>query len=348
MCSTPVIGVNATAVAEVDWTYWYADVLKPGEYGLLIRCGPSWVWSGNGDDQDGGGGIGTSQWPNYAIQRDWLSLMRNGDCGGEQDADGFYNGGWWLDRSSVGRFPRDLSTDAEEAAAAEAEAGITEGAEAAVAEGAEAAFAKDKTGGTFYYKSGDQGCYDLYKILPRDKFRRIDCACQMFRLLQKTKNSFRQIMHEFGFDARGDASADDSDSDATLIMRPNLQNLFKQTLRWFDRTMNNQIARLKMLHQDADARLKCLDLFVAPFEMPQADNSTRCRSRGAKDMKTMPKKRKSWICPDCRKDIEKGKWWTCRSRGAKKGKSRSPRRRVSDEDIDPMDELDDIIDPVDD
>ena len=65
-------------------------------------------------------------------------------------------------------------------------------------------------------------------------------------------------------------------------------------------------------------------------------------------MKTMPKKRKSWICPDCRKDIEKGKWWTCRSRGAKKGKSRSPRRRVSDEDIDPMDELDDIIDPVDD
>ena len=250
--------------------------------------------------------------------------MRNGDCGGEQDAHGFYNGGWWLDRSSVGLFPK----------------------------------IGDNTGGTFYYKSGDQGCYDLYKILPRDKYQRIDCACKMFGLLQKTKNSFRQIMHEFGFDARGDASADDSDSDATLIMRPNLQNLFKQTLRWFDSTMDKQIVRLKMLHQDADG--KCLDLFVVPFDMPQADPTfmpkkekfqdkrTRCRSRGAKDMKTMPKKRKSRICPDCRKDIEKGKSWTCRSRGAKKGKSWSPRRRVSDEDIDPMDELDDIIDPCND
>ena len=266
MCSTPVIGVNATAVAEVDWTYWYVDVLEPGEYGLPIRRGPSWDWSGMGDDQDGGGGIGTSQWPSYAIQKDWLNLMMDGDCGGDRDADGFYNGGWWLDRSSVGRFPK----------------------------------IGDNTGGTFYYKSGDQGCYDLYKILPRDKYQRIDCACKMFGLLQKTKNSFRQIMHEFGFDARGDASADDSDSDATLHMWPNLQNLFKQTLRWFDRTMNKQIVRLKMLHQDADG--KCLDLFVVPFDMPQADPTfmpkkekfqdkrTRCRSRGAKDMKTMPKK----------------------------------------------------------
>ena len=346
MCSTPVIGVNATAVAEVDWTYCYVDVLEPGEYGLPIRRGPSWVWSGMGDDQDGGGGIGTSQWPSYAIQKDWLNLMMDGDCGGDRDADGFYNGGWWLDRSSVGRFPRYQTEDAEEAAAAEAEAAITEAAVAVSKFGAEAAFAEDKTGGTFYYKSGDQGCYDLYKILPCDKYQRIDCACKMFGLLQKTKKAFTQIMHEFGFDARGDASADDSDSDATLIMRPNLQNLFKQTVRWFDRTMNKQIVRLKMLHQDADG--KCLDLFVAPFEMPQADNSTRCRSRGAKDMKTMLKKRKSWICPTCRKDIEKGKSWTCRSRGAKKGKSWSPRRRVSDEDIDPMDELDDIIDPVDD
>ena len=264
MCSTPVIGVNATAVAEVDWTYWYVDVLEPGEYGLLIRRGPSWVWSGMGDDQDGGGCIGTSQWPNYAIQREWLSLMRNGDCGGEQDADGFYNGGWWLDRSSVGRFPK----------------------------------IGDNTGGTFYYKSGDEGRYDLYKIIPRDKFQRIDCAKKMFGLLQKTKKAFTQIMQEFGFDAHGAAVADHTDSDAT--MRPNLQNLFKQTLHWFESTMNKQIVRLKMLHQDADG--KCLDLFVVPFDMPQADPTfmpkkekfqdkrTRCRSRGAKDMKTMPKK----------------------------------------------------------
>ena len=33
MCSTPVIGVNATAVAEVDWTYCYVDVLEPGSMG---------------------------------------------------------------------------------------------------------------------------------------------------------------------------------------------------------------------------------------------------------------------------------------------------------------------------
>ena len=289
MCSTPVIGVNATAVAEVDWTYCYVDVLEPGEYGLPIRRGPSWVWSGMGDDQDGGGGIGTSQWPNYAIQRDWLSLMRNGDCGGEQDADGFYNGGWWLDRSSVGRFPK----------------------------------IGDNTGGTFYYKSGDEGRYDLYKIIPRDKFQRIDCAKKMFGLLQKTKKAFTQIMQEFGFDAHGAAVADHTDSDAT--MRPNLQNLFKQTLHWFESTMNKQIVRLKMLHQDADG--KCLDLFVAPFEMPQADNSTRCRSRGAKDMKTMPKK-------DMKTMPKKGKFQEkstrCRSRGAKHYKKViHPRQRVT-------------------
>ena len=301
MCSTPVIGVNATAVAEVDWTYWYVDVLEPGEYGLLIRRGPSWDWSGMGDDQDGGGGIGTSQWPNYAIQRDWLSLMRNGDCGGEQDADGFYNGGWWLDRSSVGRFPK----------------------------------IGDNTGGTFYYKSGDEGRYDLYKIIPRDKFQRIDCAKKMFGLLQKTKKAFTQIMQEFGFDAHGAAVADHTDSDAT--MRPNLQNLFN---------LCGPI-RLKMLHQDADG--KCLDLFVVPFDMPQADptfmpkkekfqdKSTRCRSRGAKDMKTMPKKDMKTM-PKKEKDMKtmpkKGKFQEkstrCRSRGAKHYKKViHPRQRVT-------------------
>ena len=311
MCSTPVIGVNATAVAEVDWTYWYVDVLEPGEYGLPIRRGPSWVWSGMGDDQDGGGGIGTSQWPNYAIQRDWLSLMRNGDCGGEQDADGFYNGGWWLDRSSVGRFPK----------------------------------IGDNTGGTFYYKSGDEGRYDLYKIIPRDKFQRIDCAKKMFGLLQKTKEAFAQIMQDFGFDAHGAAVADHTDSDAT--MRPNLQNLFKQTLHWFESTMNKQIVRLKMLHQDADG--KCLDLFVVPFDMPQADPTfmpkkekfqdkrTRCRSRGAKDMKTMPKKDMKTM-PKKEKDMKtmpkKGKFQEkstrCRSRGAKNYKKAiHPRYRVT-------------------
>ena len=210
MCSTPVIGVNATAVAEVDWTYWYVDVLEPGEYGLLIRCGPSWVWSGNGDDQDGAGGIGTSEWPNYDIQKKWLSLMRNGRCGGAKDAHGLYNGGWWLDRSSVGRFPK-IGYD---------------------------------TGGTFYYKAGDEGAYDLFKLLPRDKFQQIEYVQTMMVLLQKTKDAFTQIVQEF--------SAGD------------LQSLFEQTLHWFESTLSKQKTRLKMLYQDAGG--KSLDLFVVSFQ----------------------------------------------------------------------------------
>ena len=310
MCSTPVIGLQHYSAGatdmNVDWTYWYVDVLEPGEYGVLIRRGPSWEWSGNGHDQDGAGCIGMSEWPNYDIQKEWLSLMRNGDCGGEQDAQGLFDGGWWLNRSSVGRFP---------------EIG-------------------DNTGGTLYYKSGDGGRFDLYKILPRDKFQRIDYAKSMFGLLQKTKEAFTQIMQDFSFDAHGAAVAEKTPVHYAVQELWVLQNLFKQTLHWFESTMNKQIVRVKMLYQDA--RGKYLDLFVLPFEMPQAvptdmpktvDMKPRSgrnkKPKMEKDMKIMPKKEKV-MKPMSKKGKFQEKSTRCRSRGAKNYKKAiHPRYRVT-------------------
>ena len=139
-------------------------------------------------------------------------------------------------------------------------------------------------------------------------------------LLQKTKNAFTQIMQEF--------SAGD------------LQNLFKQTLHWFESTMNKQIVRVKMLYQDA--RGKYLDLFVLPFEMPQAvptdmpktvDMKPRSgrnkKPKMEKDMKIMPKKEKV-MKPMSKKGKFQEKSTRCRSRGAKNYKKAiHPRYRVT-------------------
>ena len=141
-----------------------------------------------------------------------------------------------------------------------------------------------------------------------------------------------------GSSADGAAVADHTDSDAT--MRPNLQNLFKQTLHWFESTMNKQIVRVKMLYQDA--RGKYLDLFVLPFEMPQAvptdmpktvDMKPRSgrnkKPKMEKDMKIMPKKEKV-MKPMSKKGKFQEKSTRCRSRGAKHYKKViHPRQRVT-------------------
>ena len=102
------------------------DVLFPGEYGYLCLPGPDFSPSGFGEDQfPPPENYGISKIPDANVTRAWYLLMITGAAGGVPDANGFYDGGWWLDRSVV------VETRA----------------------------------GTFNYKAGDGGLFDIAKCV---------------------------------------------------------------------------------------------------------------------------------------------------------------------------------------
>jgi hypothetical protein len=77
------------------------DVLLPGEYGYPCIPGLDWEERGFGDEQIPAGTLGMSTIADQHTLGQWLTGMITGDCGGERDSNGFWDGGRWLDRSVV-------------------------------------------------------------------------------------------------------------------------------------------------------------------------------------------------------------------------------------------------------
>ncbi|CAK0803130.1 unnamed protein product, partial [Prorocentrum cordatum] len=72
------------------------SVASPLDFGAIVVRGPAW----DRDDADGGSGKkGEIHVPGKQVLYTWMTTVLCGSAGGRACPQGFFNGGWWIDRS---------------------------------------------------------------------------------------------------------------------------------------------------------------------------------------------------------------------------------------------------------
>jgi hypothetical protein len=83
-------------LGAVDTMTAYVDC-GASDYLVAVVPGRHWQEGGFGDQNNGGPGVTVI--PPLSTVKEWLDVMLTGQAGGPRNQDGFYEGGWWLDRS---------------------------------------------------------------------------------------------------------------------------------------------------------------------------------------------------------------------------------------------------------